>query len=392
MLAGRRTLGASLGASVVETFGGDAVVDGAQPNGRRVLAELDRLREAEGLLHALHLTDDVLAHQRNDGASGPGPSGTAGAVQVVDGLRRWVVVDYDRQEFDVDTARGDVGRHEDADLAALDAAQRPVALSLGAVAVQGDGGDAALPELAGQTVSAVLGSGEHDGALVLLDDVSGDLGALVAWDAPEVVVDVARGLVTHDVVDRRVPGELAYQGLDVRAHGRREQHHVPAIRSGADDTAHARQEPHVGHAVGLVDDDGLHGGEVEGTLFEHVLETARAGHDDVDAEVECLARDVVRRATVDRDHAPSIVVGQLRDLLLDLRGEFARGHEDQRHGLAGAGLGKSGHERQAEGEGLARARRGLADDVATGEGVGEGGLLNREGFGDAALFQTLHQV
>ncbi len=77
---------------------------------------------------------------------------------------------------------------------------------------------------------------------------------------------------------------------------------------------------------------------------------------------------------------------------MDLGGQFARGHEDQRHRLAGAGLGEACHEGEAEGERLARTGDGLADNVTSGEGVGNGGLLDRERFGDTALFKTLHQI
>ena len=47
---------------------------------------------------------------------------------------------------------------------------------------------------------------------------------------------------------------------------------------------------------------------------------------------------------------------------------------------------------KAEGEGLARAGGGLADDVASGEGVGKRGLLDGERFGDAARFKAFHEV
>ena len=140
----------------------------------------------------------------------------------------------------MDAARGDVGGDEDLDLATLHAAQSAFALGLGAVAVQGHGGDAALFELAGETVGAVLGAGEDDRALVLFDDVGGELGALVARDAPEVVVDVTGRLFTHDVVDGGVVGELAYERLDVGTHGGREEHDVAVAWRGADDASHAR--------------------------------------------------------------------------------------------------------------------------------------------------------
>ncbi len=218
------------------------------------------------------------------------------------------------------------------------------------------------------------------------------LGALVARHAPEVVVHVAGRLFAHDVVNDGVVGEFLDERLDVGTHGGREQHDVAVAWRGAHDASNGGQEAHVGHAVGFVDDHRRDVREVEGTLFEHVLEAAGARDDDVDAEVECLARHVVRRATVDADDAATAVVGQVGEFLLDLRGEFAGGHEDEAEGLARTSLAQARHQGKSEREGLSRAGDGLSDDVATGEGVGERGLLDGEGFGDAASSETLHQV
>src|SRR5487761_2051846 len=49
-------------------------------------------------------------------------------------------------------------------------------------------------------------------------------------------------------------------------------------------------------------------------------------------------------------------------------------------------------QRQAEGQGLARAGGGLADDVASGEGVGDGGDLDGEGLVNATRAQARHEA
>ena len=208
MVPRRRTLGAALAATIIEAFGGDGVVNGTQANRGRVVASLDRGREPQGLLQTLDLADDVLTHEGDHGTSGPGAAGATGTVEVVGCLRRRIVVDDDWERFDVKSARRDVSRDEDPDLTVLDAAQCALALGLRAVTVQGDGADAALFELAGKAVGAVLGAGEDEGAVVLLDNVGGVLGTLLARDAPEVVVNVARGFVADDVVNGGLVREL----------------------------------------------------------------------------------------------------------------------------------------------------------------------------------------
>jgi hypothetical protein len=120
-------------------------------------------------------------------------------------------VDDHGHEVDVNPSRGDVGGDQDADLSALDAAQRTLALGLGTVTVQRDRRDPTLFELAGESVRTVLGAREEDRAIVLCDDVGGELGALVARHAPEEVIDVTGSLFAYDVVDDGVMGEFAYE-------------------------------------------------------------------------------------------------------------------------------------------------------------------------------------
>src|SRR2546421_481088 len=70
-----------------------------------------------------------------------------------------------------------------------------------------------------------------------------------------------------------------------------------------------------------------------------------------------------------------------------LGGELTRGDEDQGAGTSGVGLADAAQQREPEGQGLARARLGLAQDVAPGEGVGDGELLDRERLSDALARQ-----
>ena len=71
----------------------------------------------------------VVAHPR------PGAAGAAHAVDEVLGRLRQVVIHDVRDAFDVDAARGDVGRDQHAVVPVLEALERLVALALAAVAV-----------------------------------------------------------------------------------------------------------------------------------------------------------------------------------------------------------------------------------------------------------------
>jgi len=161
---------------------------------------------------------------------------------------------------------------------------------------------------------------------------------------------------------------------------------------GPDDATNARQEAHIGHTVSFVDHDGATDERSRAPCSSMSSRRPGARYDDVNAKVEGLARDVVRSAAVDADDAATVVVSQLSELFLDLRGQFAGGYQHEGHGLARTGLGEARHQGKSEGQGLARAGHGLSDDVASGEGIGKRGLLNGEGFGDAALFQAFDQI
>ena len=239
--------------------------------------------------------------------------------------------------------------------------------------------ESTLAKLLRQTVSTVLGASKDNGLAVLFDYLSTEIGLLVAWDAPEEVVNIARGFFADHVVGNCVLGELLNERAHIWAHGRREQHDVTSFCGGAHNAAHRWHESHVGHTVGLVNGNGGALAKVKGTLLEHVLKTAGAGDNDVDASGEGLAGGVVARTTVDSQNSTTLVLGELSEFFLNLGGQLASGDQDQSVGLAGtSGLGAS-QEGQAEGEGLTRAGGSLSDYVQTLESIGDADLLDREG-------------
>src|SRR5690606_4956632 len=97
-----------------------------------------------------------------------GASRSSDSVDVVFGLVRRVVVHYVRDQVDVDSARGNVGRNENADAPALDTVQRALALTLRAVGVDDRRGEALLSQLAHDPVGAMLGPGEDEYVLHVL--------------------------------------------------------------------------------------------------------------------------------------------------------------------------------------------------------------------------------
>ena len=89
-------------------------------------------------------------------------------------------------------------------------------------------------------------------------------------------------------------------------------------------------------------------------------------------------------AAVDGGQAERAGAGQVGQLLADLAGELAGGHEHER-GSAGIGRLEALDESQPEGQGLTRAGGRLHEDVAPGQNVGNDRALDGEGCGYAAL-------
>ena len=104
----------------------------------------------------------VRGHEGHDRASGPGPGGTARAVQVVLGVGGQVVVDDAGDVVDMYAPGGHVGGDQGPDLAGPERGQRAVPLRLAVPTVDGGYGQAAVAELAGEAVGAVLGADEDD--------------------------------------------------------------------------------------------------------------------------------------------------------------------------------------------------------------------------------------
>ncbi len=300
-------------------------------------------------------------------------------------------MDHRVDAVDVDAAGGDVGGDQRRGLTLLERGEGAITLALAATAVDRFGGDAVTTELLGEAVGAVTGAGEHDRRTETLDHVGGGRHAFLAIDQPEVVLGgvhvraLRADLVTHGVVL-----EVGHELGDGAVEGGREQQHLAVVRGLLDDAADRGQKAHVGHLVGFVDHHGGDVAQVDGSHLHQVLETTGAGDDEFDAAVERLALAAVADPAVDRS---GIVAGSLRErgqLGHDLLGEFTgRGQHEGDWSLR-AGVGEAGDEREPEAEGLSRAGRRAAGNVAAGERVGDDGGLDREGGVLALALEPVH--
>ncbi len=262
--------------------------------------------------------------------------------------------------------------------------------------MDGLGLDAGSLEVLGQPIDAELRTGEDDGAAGAAGQVGGHL-QLVAEREAEGQVLGRRGLATgaDDLVPGRVLEVAPDQGVDLAVQRGREEQPLGVAVGLVEQLLHDREEAQVGHEVGLVQhgDDDL--GEAGLTLADQVLQPAGGRDDHVDAAAELLDLAVHGRAAVDGGELDADGLTQRGQRVVHLLRQLAgrNEHEATRGTAALLGVGTdAGKQRQAEGQRLARPGGGLAEHVAPGERVRQGGGLDGERAVDAAPLQRRHQL
>ena len=156
-----------------------------------------------------------------------------------------------------------------------------------------------------------------------------------------------------------------------------------------------RHEAEVEHLVGLVEDEGAHGGKVEVALAGQVEQPARGADDDFDAGPQRLDLRLIRAAAVDGEHPGAEQATGALEVFGDLNAQLTGRNDDERERLAAFGVSAAPgrdplQQGDAERERLAGAGARLADDIGAFERHGEGERLNGERRGDAGLGKGRH--
>ena len=169
-------------------------------------------------------------------------------------------------------------------------------------------------------------------------------------------------------------------------------------REDLEDATDVADEAHVEHAVGLVEDEDLDGGQVDGALADVVEQATGRGDDDVRPEAQgaAPAGRTRRRRRSRWSGCPS---GDHRCGRSPRPG--ARAHGSGRGRGRGCGGGRAGsllglaealQHRQHERGRLAGARLGAGHEVAAGEDERDGLGLDRGGFGVALVGDGVEQL
>ena len=325
-------------------------------------------------------------HQQHADPFAPGAAGATAAVLKHLRIGRQIGVDHETEVRQIEAARRDVGGDADLGAAVAQRLECVVAFVLAQLAGQQHGGKAALLQQRMQMAHALAGVAEDDRArrVDLAQNVDDRVDALVGHDADGTVLDVdVAGFAARRLDPQGIALIPLGQGDDGFGHGRGEQQGAPILRRRLENEFEVFPEAEIEHLVGLVEDDGLELGDVEGPALKVIAETARGADDDMRAGLKLtpLALRIHTADAADDDGARRGI--KPLQLALDLEGEFAGRRYDQRHGFGAPGkpvaFGHQGRrESQPVGHRLARSRLGGHNDVAAGDlGLQNRGLNGR---------------
>ena len=290
-------------------------------------------------LDPLDLEDLVPLDERDDQTGRTGPGGATRAVEVGLVVLRRVEVDDHVDRIDVQAAGGDVGGHQDVELALGEVLQGPLPVGLAEVAVDGAGLDA-LPcpaaRPAGRQPCLVR---TNTSALSALRQMAAQTFTRSIWWTSMKRCSMASTVVGRrgHLVEDRVVHVAADQAVDGAVERGGEQQGLVVALEAAQHPLDLGHEAHVGHAVGLVEDQGLDVGDRQLAPVAQVDEPARGGDDHVDAPAELLDLTLDVGAAVDGDGPESGRLGQGLEHFAHLDGELAGRDEHQR--LRAARLG-----------------------------------------------------
>jgi hypothetical protein len=207
-------------------------------------------------------------------------------------------------------------------------------------------------------------------------------------DVDEAVHDVAAALGGGAVdVAARLAGVRRCLPACRALERRREEQRLAITRHAGDDPIDCRLEAHVEHAVGLVEHQYADVCEAELAPLEQVFEAPGSRDHDVGTSGElCLALET--DPTVDDRDGQGASMRNVAQLANDLAGKLSGRSENERRRSLCIGL-HAVDDRYTESEGLARSRRRLSKDIATGETVGDNQPLNGKGRFDATFGERL---
>ena len=315
-------------------------------------------------------------------------AGAADAVHVDLGRGGEIEVHHVAERLHVQSARGDVGGHQHAHRAFLEALEHAVTLLLGEPSVERGRGVARAHQHVGELLHLVAGAAEDEralGALPLehphqrrfLELALHHVGGLP--NARERARVLRARLDAHP---HRILQVLLGDLRDARGQRGGEERRLPLLGQLVQDRLEIVFEAHVEHLVGLVEHHELHLREQQRLARDVIERTPGSRHHHVDAALEGahLVEDLLAAVHGQRGDPDARAV--LLHRFSHLHRELAGGHQHQGLRFEGPSIFRIDQLQHGQRErgGLAGAGGGLPEHVAARDQRGDGLSLNRSGF------------
>ena len=246
-----------------------------------------------------------------------------------------IVVEHVVNLGHVDAAGQHVGGHQHLQPAGAEVLQGLAALGLGAVRVDGVGGNADGSQSAGAVVGAALGLGEDDGAggVALLDHAVEQLGLFGTIRTDDELLNFVSGLSALGNLDYLgVVQQPEHHPILAAVDGGGKQKGLAVFGGGGDNLVHLGPKAHVKHAVGLVNDQSGHIGEVNGAPLHQVNQASRGGDAHVNASLQPVDLGSVGHAAQEHAYKVAGALANGHAGVGDLAGQLAGGGDDQQEG------------------------------------------------------------
>ena len=305
-----------------------------------------------------------------------------------------------RKAVDVEPSRGDVGRHQHAHPALLEARERADPRALALVAVHRDRRHMCALELLHELVGTVLRACEYEHLLpaTAMDELCEQSRLAVSIDAVNEVIDVFRGAVSPRHLDEaRTIQQPIGERLDGVGERSAEKQVLPPPWQQGHQALDVVDETHVEHAVRLVQHEYLDLPEVDGLARDVVEQPSGCRHHDVATgaqgiELRAHADAAENRRAANRDVRP---VGA--KALPHLKCKLARRNQDQpANGAEARERRRRCHQalqqRQREARGLSGAGLGGCQQIFTPENGRDGLTLHGGGCVVALLVYGTQQL
>jgi len=308
-------------------------------------------------------------------------------MQVVLRVGGCIHVYHQGDALDVNPPSRHIGRDQRRSQAVAEGFQGAGAYRLALATVQGLGGHPAGGQAIREPIRTGLGADEEDRPTWPGSDLLGHGLPIRRVDDEHVMVH-RRHRCSWDVhlVPSRVAQVVADEGIDVAIKGGTEEQSLPTWLGQIQQLAHDRHEAHVRHLIGLVQDRDSHLVQLNGATLHQVHQPTRGGYQQVHPAFDRPDLRCVGHATGHQSDPQAAGLGQSGQVIDHLHREFARRHQDQSLRMIRNGRHpvESAQGCQTIGQGLPGAGTGAGQQVAAGDPVRQGGLLDRKRIGDPA--------